>query len=299
MTEPSPQQRLKSAYEAGHLFAHMFELRLEDVGFKGEGEHESIPCLLKVMAGDPTAKYTTLYGHEFKTLDFGTASHPERGIVGLPTTALKEGQPVDLYTVHSNVGLLMDSAKPLFVSDRDSYTEVTGANIRFTFYDTAEQLRSLQNIPTGVCRYKMLEGLQGRFNRASLALPHLWQYTSRDFSRINEVTVAAQTKDICGIIVRKEVATLDDGIGRYQKSLKAAKKLKAYLVEHHHIDPALPFLSYELFRLGTDDSNHLNVKTEILDDATVDRIIAGRTPGTMLGNKEPGKGQGNQLGGGA
>ena len=202
-------ERIKAAHKRGHLFAHMFEDSLEEYGL--EGGIFPLKNLFDVMARKTGARYKNAYSHDFPV-------NKQFGIAGLIATALHQKYPVPLFTEMSNVGLLMDTAKPVLVHVSDGHTLIRDNAINYIKHDNWTSVEGLQGLP---------EGSQGVF-------------------RIDwEVNVAADLKDICGIVVCRSGEEEKDAA-----SLRAAVQLKRDLVSQYSdfIGISLPIMSYDLSR---------------------------------------------------
>ena len=243
-------ERIKAAHKRGHLFAHMFEDSLEEYGL--EGGIFPLKNLFDVMARKTGARYKNAYSHDFPV-------NKQFGIAGLIATALHQKYPVPLFTEMSNVGLLMDTAKPVLVHVSDGHTLIRDNAINYIKHDNWTSVEGLQGLP---------EGSQGVFRidweeekwpvLGESALDALWHQIGKmgwdgyinslhepKRPGMNEVNVAADLKDICGIVVCRSGEEEKDAA-----SLRAAVQLKRDLVSQYSdfIGISLPIMSYDLSR---------------------------------------------------
>jgi len=280
MTEVPYLDRINDAHDKGHLFAHMFESRLEMEGVEGGAPLHRIKDLLEVMAKQDEAGYLS-FSHRFPAT--------EHGILGLSTTALNKKFPVRLFNFSSHVGLLMDRAQPVLVSSIDRKTSAAGGSILFAQRGDCAAILEAQQITPESIHVPILKDLPGRIAMAKNALEAMWKYiedirwdryvkeaadragTYDVFNPgMNEVNVVAELKNICGIVVDRSTG---DTVA---ESLKAAVSLKEYLMENYRdtFNHTLPIVSYDVSR-GTPE-------IEVLDEAKIKAIIASESTKTAI-----------------
>ncbi len=243
--------RISNAHKSGHLFVHMLEFPIETDGTK----FPALKNLLDVMAKVPNSRHALANEDKLGNWkhDFSVTEH---GIMGLATTALHAKYPVKLWTEMSNVGLLMEGAKPVLVSSGDNYTEVHGNQITFLGDDRFSELQKMQGI-TKCGGIDLANNTPNRFEIAASALKYMWECIKqvgwseylavrKDYKGVNEVNVAAELKNICGLVVSE--APSSSPTHSYAKSIKTAAELKSFLIHHYpeHFDASLPIYSYAI-----------------------------------------------------
>lgn len=253
-TRQKPKDNVERAFEQGQLFAHMFEFNTENGAGYDARDDASFEKLCDVLNGDSTAEY--------KTSEHHVNGKPE-GFVGIASTAMKKGLPVQLWNVESNFGLLFNGldkqhVTPLMVGSGDMTSHARNHGIAYEYPHLLPELTAIQkpsrhdekqtHITDDPVVFRLPRDQQQMAQQAEKALPAFWEsiekmgwdkYLDRQalFKGVNEVTLAAQLKGVAGIVVNKarnrfsaiEAVTDRDMV----QAVRDAREFRKWLCEKH------------------------------------------------------------------